>query len=135
MRWLTALIAMLFLSGACTPRLNTARRSGRKGKHYPQLLDKSGRVRFSIAAPGATLVTIAGSFNGWNSDYTKLTRAQGSDVWSVVLKLKLHHNYSYKYLVDGHWIPDPANPRSEPDGFGGINSVIKFVPEKKGAKK
>jgi len=30
----------------------------------------------------------------------------------------------YKLVVDGKWIRDPSNPKSVPDGFGGVNSLI-----------
>ena len=31
----------------------------------------------------------------------------------------------YKFIVDGHWISDPKNSQTLPDGHGGWNSVLK----------
>ena len=37
--------------------------------------------------------------------------------------------YQYKFIVDSvTWIPDPGNPTSVDDGFGGQNSVYVCVP-------
>jgi enterochelin esterase family protein len=30
----------------------------------------------------------------------------------------------YKLVVNGRWIRDPSNPKSVPDGYGGVNSLI-----------
>jgi hypothetical protein len=32
--------------------------------------------------------------------------------------------HTYKFIIDGDWITDPANPATEEDGRGSINSVI-----------
>ncbi|MEQ1502224.1 MAG: DUF1592 domain-containing protein [Myxococcota bacterium] len=32
--------------------------------------------------------------------------------------------FTYKFVVDGVWIADPANPLTEDDGFGAVNSVL-----------
>lgn len=123
------LLAVLLLT-ACTPSLKTARSTGKRGAHCPALVD--GKVRFAVAAPGATLVTIAGSFNSWNPDLTEL--APGRDgVWTVSLELAPGSRVTYKFLIDGHWLPDPANPDAEEDGFGGYNSVC-TVPGKGAGK-
>lgn len=108
------------LLAACSPTLKTARATGKRGVHYPALVD--GKVRFAVAAPGATLVTIAGSFNSWNPDLTELVPGRDG-VWSVSLELAPGSRVTYKFLLDGHWLPDPDNPDAEEDGFGGYNSV------------
>ena len=36
--------------------------------------------------------------------------------------------HQYKYIVDSAWIPDPTNPNTIDDGFGGTNSVIDCTP-------
>ena len=115
------LLFLLCLFVSCTPALQTARVTGKRGALYPQ--QQGSSVLFRVRAPGATLVTLAGTFNSWNTDFTPLQK--GADgVWSVTLTLKPGLTYQYKYLVDGHWIPDPANPIAEEDGCGGYNSVL-----------
>jgi hypothetical protein len=33
--------------------------------------------------------------------------------------------YLYKFLLDGtHWLDDPANPRKQPDTYGGLNNLL-----------
>jgi hypothetical protein len=37
--------------------------------------------------------------------------------------------FQYKFIVDGtQWIPDPTDPNTVPDGFGGTNSVYACTP-------
>jgi CubicO group peptidase (beta-lactamase class C family)/outer membrane lipoprotein-sorting protein len=69
----------------------------------------------------ARLVTLAGDFNGWNELSIPLRRKDG--VWTGIVELTpgTHH---YKFIVDGVWIPDPANPVVSKDGFH--NSVIEI---------
>lgn len=36
-------------------------------------------------------------------------------------------SYSYKLrLNDSQWIDDPANPVKQPDGLGGLNSMVEI---------
>ncbi len=45
--------------------------------------------------------------------------------WTATLDLQAGSTIRYKFLVDGsRWVTDPANPRAEPDGVGGENSVL-----------
>jgi AMP-activated protein kinase-like protein len=32
--------------------------------------------------------------------------------------------YTYKFIVDGNWITDPANPKTAEDEAGNVNSVL-----------
>ncbi len=70
----------------------------------------------------ADAVFVAGSFNGWNREATPL-QADANGVFRAALALK-PGSYGYKFLVDGEWTPDQRNPRQEPDGFGGMNSLL-----------
>jgi 1,4-alpha-glucan branching enzyme len=57
--------------------------------------------------PSATSVALAGSFNGWQTyDLLMHKTAQG---WELPYTLG-PGNYEYRFLVDGKWIDDPANP-------------------------
>jgi glycosidase len=63
-------------------------------------------------------VTLAGSFNGWNTDSHPMARAaDGSFELFVPLP---PGRVEYKYVVDGKWMPDPANSQRSGDG----NSVM-----------
>ncbi|MBK7187384.1 MAG: hypothetical protein IPH86_01470 [bacterium] len=81
----------------------------------------SAQVTFSHAAPGAGKVCLAGEFNGWSDAANPLVNDGGN--WSLTLELA-PGTYQYKFVVDGNWKQDPANPEAAADGFGGNNSVI-----------
>jgi len=70
-------------------------------------------------------VFLAGSMNGWKQDDPKyaLSDLDGDGVWEVTVKLD-PGSYKYKFVVDGNWMQDKANPKSVPDGYGGKNSVV-----------
>ena len=73
--------------------------------------------------PDAASVNVIGTFNNWRSGSTPMTRAPDG-VWTVDLQL-LPGRYAYKFVVDGELrLTDPSCGLSEPDGFGGFNSVI-----------
>ncbi|GAB4316676.1 MAG: hypothetical protein Kow0074_04770 [Candidatus Zixiibacteriota bacterium] len=77
-------------------------------------------VNFTIFAPHARSVDVAGSFNGWELKPLK----KGKDgTWKVNVRPK-PGRYEYKFLVDHQWITDPANPESNIDPNGNVNSVI-----------
>lgn len=78
------------------------------------------KVAFSLPGyPGAREVRIAGSFNNWNAEANPLSRKGGA--WGVEVET-LPGRISYKFIVDGQWILDPANPDTEQDGEY-VNSV------------
>jgi chromosome partitioning protein len=62
--------------------------------------------------PGASDVRIAGDFNGWVPDRgveSRLLEDGDTRVWRKVLRLR-PGTYEYRYVVDGEWRTDPANP-------------------------
>lgn len=81
-------------------------------------------VRFSLYSTKIKKVNIAGSFNNWSMTADPLYDRDGSGMWKIVLPLP-PGRYEYKFIINGKdWIPDPANPTTTDDGFGGYNSVI-----------
>ncbi len=118
------IIPLLFtgvLLGACQPAIQLQRLTGKPGPHVPQV--QGSQVTFSILVPQATLVTIAGNFNGWNPEISPLTR-DDQGIWTLKLQLKPGNKYYYKYVVDGFWLADPDNPDTVSDGSGGVNSIV-----------
>ncbi|MCX6285669.1 MAG: glycogen-binding domain-containing protein [Bacteroidetes bacterium] len=83
-------------------------------------------------------VYIAGTFNNWSTMQTPMIRCDSG--WFITLRLK-PGKYTYKYIIDGKWSPDPYNKLRENDSQGGQNSVIFcynyrfFLPFYKGSKK
>lgn len=84
---------------------------------------------FSFDAGGAAVdsVHVAGSFNGWAATVEAggypMTYVPSLDRYVAKHALDDGH-HTYKLVVDGSWIADPDNPTTEPDGFGGENSVL-----------
>lgn len=71
-------------------------------------------------------VRIAGDFNGWVPDrgVRSLLGSEGETrVWTKVLTLE-PGTYQYRYIVDGEWQEDPANPQSAPGPTGQPNSIL-----------
>ena len=80
-----------------------------------------GDHKFEYWGPEAGEVFVAGSFNDWSDSANPLTNDGGT--WSAVLSLTTG-KHTYKFVVDGAWIPDPGNPDGEDDGYGSTNSVL-----------
>jgi chromosome partitioning protein len=78
-------------------------------------------VVFSIEAPLAERVQLAGDFNGWRPDTLELRRV--GDVWKTSLTLE-PGRYRYRFVVDGHWQRDPLNEAIEPSPYGGYDSLV-----------
>lgn len=66
-------------------------------------------------------VYLTGSFNDWNPNGYRMVHDGG--VWLFPLYLQ-PGRHSYKFIVDGEWILDPANPLWEENRFGTDNSVL-----------
>jgi chromosome partitioning protein len=81
----------------------------------------SDGVMFSIEAPDAQRVQLAGDFNDWALDGNEM-EAVGR-VWKKVVKLP-PGRYRYRYVVDGRWQNDPLNAAVEPSPYGGQNSIL-----------
>jgi hypothetical protein len=82
-------------------------------------------VRFMLEARGARQVTVAGSFNEWNTDALKLDdiNHDGVFVATVPLPAGIHE---YMFVVDGEWVTDPAASERRPDGFGRQNALLRL---------
>jgi chromosome partitioning protein len=78
-------------------------------------------VLFTIEAPDAGRVQLAGDFNEWAVEGSEMS-PEGT-IWKTVVKLE-PGRYRYRYVVDGRWITDPLNAEVEPAPYGGQNSVF-----------
>jgi C-terminal processing protease CtpA/Prc len=63
--------------------------------------------------PNAKEVSVAGSFNDWSAETHKMQRK--GDSWVLTTEAE-PGKVTYKFVVDGKWILDPANTATEPDG-------------------
>jgi len=71
----------------------------------------------------ARRVNLAGSFNGFNPNELEMIKTD--EGWILPMYLRMG-TYSYKFIVDGRWMTDPANPVIRGDGRGNQNSFIGF---------
>ena len=78
-------------------------------------------VTFTIEAPEAEHVHLAGDFNNWTLDGSEMEPVGG--VWKKVVKLP-PGRYRYRYVIDGRWQSDPLNAVVEPSPYGGVDSVL-----------
>jgi len=123
-RYRTAVILLLAVTGLWSAGCGVT--GGPAGKTEPgtgpQITPQG--VRFSLYSTKVKTVNIAGTFNNWSMTADPLYDREGSGMWTIVLPLP-PGKYEYKFIIDGEeWIPDPANPTTTDDGFGGYNSVI-----------
>ncbi|NLD37122.1 MAG: glycoside hydrolase [Desulfatiglans sp.] len=80
------------------------------------------RVTFSISAPGAKDVCLAGSFNNWSTGKHHM-KSNGDGLWTKTVIIP-PGTYEYKYLVGGEWRHDPNNQNVAYNEHGTLNSVI-----------
>lgn len=117
-RVLPLIIALMIFTGCAgqMPGMDPSLGSG------PEVTEEG--VKFTYFDTKATRVNIAGDFNNWSMTADPMYEREGDGWWALRLPLK-PGRYQYKFLVDGSdWIPDPANPETTNDGFGGLNSVV-----------
>lgn len=80
-------------------------------------------VEFTLEAPNAGEVSVAGDFTDW-APSVELHDHDGDGVWSgrVPLQPGIHE---YMFVVDGQrWVTDPHAERYTRDGFGNRNAVL-----------
>jgi hypothetical protein len=83
---------------------------------------KTVNVSFALFEPDAKQVSLCGDFNGWASDATPMKGQEGGH-WETTVALA-PGRYQYKFVVDGHWIPDPLAHENVWNQHGTLNSVI-----------
>ena len=86
----------------------------------PVLDEENGKVTFNYWAPDAKEVLLAGSMTSWAAEAVKMKKDEETGLFSVTLDLSFG-SYQYKYVADGAWVTDPANPETK-DG----NSAFTF---------
>lgn len=85
-------------------------------------------VQFTLTAPGARSVEVAGDFNGWQPARAELRDPEGDGVWSGMIALPAGV-HKYMFVIDGRrWVSDPHAHHFVDDGFGMKNSLIAVAP-------
>lgn len=91
---------------------------------YSFIMKRSPKVEYNLQykpTREVKSVFVAGDFNGWSATQTPLNFKDG--IWKADLKL-YPGRFSYRIVVDGDWILDPANKDTVSNNMGGVNSVL-----------
>ncbi|MGF1571630.1 MAG: alpha-amylase family glycosyl hydrolase [Sumerlaeia bacterium] len=91
---------------------------------FPVYVDVLPLVSFTYTPANGVIpstVFAAGDFNGWSQNAHPLTAGEDG-VFRASVAVK-PGQYSYKLVVDGEWIADPANPVQDSTGYG--NSILR----------
>lgn len=83
---------------------------------------KYKKMVFSFQTDPGKKIFIAGTFNGWQPNKTKL-KGNGDGDYRVTLRLPAGR-HEYKFIVDDSWCVDPQNPEAIANDCGSTNSVI-----------
>jgi 1,4-alpha-glucan branching enzyme len=79
------------------------------------------KVAFTLVAPEAQSVHLAGDFTAWDAGRIELKK-QKDGVWKKLVDLP-PGRHEYRYLVDGQWQNDPNCPERVWNSFGSQNCV------------
>jgi 5'-AMP-activated protein kinase regulatory beta subunit len=96
-----------------------ARLSRKNGTHPA---NGKKRVNFSLHAPQADQVCLAGSFNDWDPVARPL-KSDKQGTWKTWLNLP-PGQYEYRFVVNGQWQEDPSAQERRANPFGSYNSVL-----------
>jgi 1,4-alpha-glucan branching enzyme len=94
----------------------------KKDKTAKKAKDQRKKVSFSLTMPSARQVSVAGTFNDWDSQ-KDLLKQNETDRWSIVMSLS-PGIYEYRFVVDGVWTADPMNRNRRRNIYGGENCIV-----------
>jgi 1,4-alpha-glucan branching enzyme len=83
---------------------------------------KAKKVTFSLLAPEANRVSVAGEFNDWNPSNHPMKKDK-KGLWKVSVSLS-PATYQYRFFVDGVWENDPTCACLTENPFGTLNCVV-----------
>jgi alpha-amylase/alpha-mannosidase (GH57 family) len=90
--------------------------------HRPIVTEEG--VRFTLQAPEAADVYLAGDFNSWHPAQDSMAKDE-TGTWAITIPLK-PGRYAYKFVLNGGeiWKHDITNPLWSDDPYGGRNSIL-----------
>lgn len=95
----------------------------------PNQAKQTTASRITLAAPDASEVFVAGSFNDWSTTEHPMTRDE-QGWWEIKLDLP-PGRYEYKFVVDGTWCceagcdrPYNGSEGCAPNEYGTMNRVL-----------
>ncbi len=96
----------------------------KKSRKLESKMEELKKVNFSLLAPDAQNVSLAGDFNDWDVN-THLLQKVSSGTWEVNIDLN-PGKYEYRFVVDGEWKNDPDCMSFTPNSFGSENCILKL---------
>lgn len=88
----------------------------------PALCD-TGNVLFHLEGfTDRKKVILTGSFNNWNEEVLEMKKSRLG--WDARIALQ-PGIYEYKFIADGQWMEDPANPEKRVNQYATFNSVLR----------
>jgi 1,4-alpha-glucan branching enzyme len=111
-----------------TAKSKTKKQSANKGIKKQYLKSRPMcKVTFKLpkeAVPDAVTVAIAGDFNNWNADQTKMKKLKNGDFTQTV-ELPCEGEFKFRYLIDSsRWENDWSADKYVPNGLGEDDSVV-----------
>jgi 1,4-alpha-glucan branching enzyme len=111
--------AKIKAKGKTAAKKSTAKKSGPVKKARKTIPS----TEFSVHAPDAKDIFLAGNFNNWQSDSKNFRLRRFKDgTWKKMVKLK-PGIYEYQFVVDGQWWTDPGHKKRVLNQYGTENSV------------
>lgn len=100
-------------------------RGAQSGMEMSPLVTEDG-ITFILHDADARQVRVYGTWDGWRPPGIP-ARLTGPGLWRAELPAPPPGRHAYKFLLDqSRWLADPDNPAREPDGAGGLNSIVTF---------
>jgi chromosome partitioning protein len=85
-------------------------------------LPRLNEVVLSVNAPDAQEVYLAGEFNNWKLDENSRME-KNNGCWTKSLNLN-NGKYRYRFVIDGNWSQDTANPLAQLNSYGTLDSLL-----------
>lgn len=84
---------------------------------------KKKKVKFVVESEAGKTVSVAGTFNNWNTSHKVLVDEKDEGIY-VGTMLLAPGTYEYKFFINDTWCIDPANPNFSPNDMGTLNSLL-----------
>ncbi len=85
-------------------------------------ITRSKPIEFKFYAPQARRVSLAGSFNSWDTRMLAAKKDSKGN-WTAKVNLK-PGRHEYKFFVDGSWLNDPHCTSCVSNSFGTQNCTL-----------
>lgn len=91
--------------------------------HEQKTASGKNKVTFELPAGQGRTICLAGSFNDWEPDSSQMSYNSVKKCYQLTMELAPGY-YEYKFVINGEWVLDEANPNFAANDFGTLNSVV-----------